>query len=47
MCSSDLPAAARESLVEKTLAAVAPDELSPRAALALVYELKALLAVKE
>ena len=41
------PAAARESLVEKTLAAVAPDELSPRAALALVYELKALLAVKE
>ncbi len=39
--------AARESQVEKLLAAVAADELSPRAALALVYELKALLATKE
>ena len=36
----------RESQVEKALAAITPDELSPRAALALVYELKSLMADK-
>jgi hypothetical protein len=30
--------------VEKRLAAISPDELSPREALAIVYELKSLLA---
>jgi DNA mismatch repair protein MutS len=37
---------AHESRTEKLLAAVMPDELSPREALALIYELKALLAEK-
>lgn len=38
------PANKQESKVEKTLAAVSPDELTPRDALTLVYELKRLLA---
>ena len=37
----------RESAVEKALAGVVPDELSPREALALIYQLKALLASRE
>ena len=37
----------RESAVEKRLAAIAPDELSPREALALVYELKSLLSAQQ
>lgn len=37
------PPAYQESAVEKRLAALAPDELSPRDALALIYELKSLL----
>jgi DNA mismatch repair protein MutS len=36
----------KESIVEKKLAALTPDELSPREAHALLYELKALLTVK-
>lgn len=35
-----------ESAVEKRLAGLAPDELSPREALALVYELKSLLSAR-
>jgi DNA mismatch repair protein MutS len=38
---------ARPSEVEKRLAALAPDELSPREALALVYELKGLLSQRK
>ena len=38
---------ARESAVEKRLAAIAPDELSAREALALVYELKSLLSAQQ
>jgi len=34
-------------MLEKRLAAVMPDELSPRDALALIYELKGLLANRE
>jgi len=41
------PAQAPESAVEKKLAGVAPDELSPREALALVYELKSLLSARK
>ncbi len=41
------PGKARESAVEKRLAGLAPDELSPREALALVYELKSLLAARQ
>jgi DNA mismatch repair protein MutS len=41
------PPPARESAVERKLAALAPDELSPREALALVYELKSLLSVRQ
>jgi DNA mismatch repair protein MutS len=41
------PAKARESAVEKRLAGLAPDELSPREALALVYELKSLLSAQQ
>ena len=37
----------RESRLEKRLAGVAPDELSPREALALIYELKTLVADSE
>ena len=37
----------RESAVEKRLAGLAPDELSPREALALVYELKSLLSTRQ
>lgn len=37
----------RESAVEKRLAGLAPDELSPREALALVYELKSLLSLRQ
>ena len=40
------PRETEASIVEKQLAAVVPDELSPRAALALIYELKGLLADK-
>jgi DNA mismatch repair protein MutS len=39
--------APRESEVEKRLAGLAPDELSPREALALVYELKSLLSSRQ
>jgi DNA mismatch repair protein MutS len=41
------PPRARESAVEKRLAAIAPDELSPREALALVYELRSLLSAQQ
>ncbi|PZF77460.1 DNA mismatch repair protein MutS [Aestuariivirga litoralis] len=41
------PAAKRESAVEKRLSGVVADELSPRDALALVYELKSLLAARQ
>ena len=41
------PAPARESVVEKKLGALAVDDLSPREALALLYELKALLAAEQ
>ena len=37
----------KESAVEKKLAALVPDELSPREALALVYELKSLLSSRQ
>jgi DNA mismatch repair protein MutS len=37
----------RQSAVEKKLAGLAPDELSPREALALVYELKSLLSQRQ
>ena len=37
----------RDNMLEKRLAAVMPDELSPRDALALIYELKGLLANRE
>ncbi|AJE44936.1 DNA mismatch repair protein MutS [Celeribacter indicus] len=37
------PAAPKESAVEKKLAGVSPDELSPREALQLLYDLKALI----
>ena len=37
----------KESAVEKRLAGLAPDELSPREALALVYELKSLLSLRQ
>ncbi|MFO1122210.1 MAG: DNA mismatch repair protein MutS [Hyphomicrobiales bacterium] len=40
------PAAPAPSEIEKTLAALSPDELSPRQALALLYDLKAALADK-
>jgi DNA mismatch repair protein MutS len=41
------PPEPRESAVEKKLAGLAPDELSPREALALVYELKSLLSQRQ
>jgi DNA mismatch repair protein MutS len=37
----------RESAVEKRLAGLAPDELSPREALELVYELVSLLSARQ
>jgi DNA mismatch repair protein MutS len=40
------PSMTKENPAEKLLAAIAPDELSPREALSLIYELKALLAAK-
>ncbi len=40
------PRITRDRAVEKALAGVAPDELSPREALALVYHLKSLLTAK-
>jgi len=42
-----LPPPSRESAVEKRLAGLVPDELSPREALALVYELKSLLSARQ
>ncbi len=45
LTASPLPA--KESAVEKRLAGLAPDELSPRDALALVYELKSLLSARQ
>jgi DNA mismatch repair protein MutS len=41
------PPPPKESEVEKRLARLAPDELSPREALALVYELKSLLSSRQ
>jgi DNA mismatch repair protein MutS len=41
------PPEVRESAVEKRLASLAPDELSPREALELVYELKSLLSLRQ
>jgi DNA mismatch repair protein MutS len=41
------PPKAQENAVEKRLAGIAPDELSPREALALVYELKSLLSTQQ
>ena len=41
------PTSARESPVEQKLGAIAADDLSPREALALLYELKALLATEQ
>jgi DNA mismatch repair protein MutS len=41
------PPPSKESAVEKRLAGLAPDELSPREALALVYELKSLLSARQ
>lgn len=44
---TDPLAGTRDSAVEKRLAMLAPDELSPREALALVYELKSLLSSRQ
>jgi DNA mismatch repair protein MutS len=44
--SSSSPPKAKDSAVEKALAGIAPDELSPREALSILYDLKAQLQSK-